>query len=310
MSTPETTIDDSAATDTSEEKTEAQLRDEILNARSSGSTSQDSEPEDASVPVDEIAKEPPEEGDEPDQGDDKAISEDPQDADDKPDGQRPEDDKAKRLAGIVSARDKQINKYSQRIRELEERIAKADKVEPVDISSLDELEETYPDLMGGVAKTIRDLKGQVDALTSRSSDVSELTAERSREIYEAEEDALTAKMPDWKETVTGNREAFWSWVEDQPKADRDLAYSSQDKIIDSAGLHSVIERFKAHLTGEVQTEPGSSEPESQRTNKRRLDGARTVPSKGSQAASTQPRPGETDPVALRNKILADRARKR
>jgi len=308
MSTPETTIDDSAAADTSEEKTEAQLWNEALEARSSGSTSQDSEPEDASAPADEIAQEPPEEGDEPNQGE--AISEDPQGADDKPDGQRQEEDKAKRLAGIVSARDKQLNKKNQRIRELEERVAKAEKVEPVDVSSLDDLAETYPDLMGGVAKTIRDLKGQVDALTKQAGDVSELTAERSQETYDYEEHILTEKMPDWQKTVEKNREAFWAWVDDQPKADRDLAYSSQDKVVDGEGLHGVIERFKTHLTGEVQTEPGSSEPDSKRTNKRRLDGARSVPSKGSQAASTQPHPGETDEVAIWNKTLADRIKRR
>jgi|GEM_PF-4866782 len=310
MSSKETFADDSDDSDTSGDRTEAQIWDEVQSARNSTSQSHDSEPEDASVPEEEIAEEPSDEGDDP------AISEDPKDADDKPEKQRQDsDDKAKRLAGIVSARDKKLNQQNRKIRDLEERIAgfsQKDKPTARDISSLDELKETYPDLMDGIVEQFRSQADQIAALTEQVGSHSELAAERSRETYKAETDVLNEKMPDWEKTVKDNRRAFWSWVEDQPRADRDLAYSSQEHVVDGEGLHDLLSRFKTHLTGEVHPAPGSSEPESQRTNQRRLDGARTVPNRGSQAATTRSRPDESDEVALWNKAAAklDKARRR
>lgn len=301
------TITDDPEDGTSADMEEVQLRNKILAERSSTYDSQVSEPEDASVSKEEIAQEPPEEGEEPEgKG---TISENPRNADDEPDGQRPEgEDKAKRLAGIVSARDREINKKNKRIRDLERQIAgfSKDKPEAPDLSSLDELTETYPDLMGGVTEMLKKQAAQIAALNKQLGSVSELTAERSREESNREEAVLAARMPDWQKTVSDNRLAFWAWVEDQPRADRELAYASQDTVADGEGLLDLITRFKTHLTGEVHPEPGSSEPESKRTNQRRLDGARTVPSRGSQAATTKARPDESDEVALRNKILAER----
>lgn len=311
MSDKETISDDSE--DTSEDRTEAQIWEEVQSARSSGSASQESEPEDASVDEDEIATEPPEEGKDPKP--EEAISEDPQGADDEPDEQRQEEDKAKRLAGIVSARDRQINQQTRRIRELEDKIAsfaskKAKPDEEDSISSLDDLKETYPDIVGPLAEKIRKQDEQLRALTEQFGSVAELTAERSRETYNREAALLAEKMPDWQQTVEKNRSAFWAWVEDQPRADRELAYSSQEHVVDGEGLHNLLSRFKTHLTGEVHPEPGSSEPESKRTQKRRLDGARTVPTRGSQAATTRPRADESDEVALWNKITAEKERAR
>ena len=75
-----------------------------------------------------------------------------------------------------------------------------------------------------------------------------------------------------------------------------------DAVTDAEGLAPVIESFKTHLNGDSSQQTTSEEVESKRENaakrKLQLSGARTVETKGSQSALSEPRAAETDADAI------------
>lgn len=249
-----------------------------------------------------------------DENADKAIS-DEDDGDDGPaaNEQRPDHDeqREKRLRGIISGKDRALNAKDREIRTLQQQIASFQSRKAEDKSgepdSLEALREEYPELLGPLMDRLDKLGQAQSGLEEQFGAVSRLHGAQLESHAEEQLSILAEKMPDWQSMVQENTEAFWDWVDDQPKRDRELAEASQDVIQDAEATFDLLSRFRAHLTGEEppqQRERASgSDPKPNRgAMSRRLAGAKSVASRGSQSATGTPQPDETDEVAVWNSL--------
>lgn len=209
-------------------------------------------------------------------------------------------EREKRYRGTISAKDRTIRDLKQKIASFQD-AANEERSEDDQIDTIDALREEYPDLLDPILKRLDDLRADQDGIRQQLGAVSEYHSQELQHEAEAQEYHLTEHMPGWKDLVDDNAEAFWDWIDDQPKADRELAESSQDTIQDGEGMVEILTRFKAHLDGadaHQQQEEQSSTPKREVSTSRRLAGAQTVASRGSQSATSRPQADETDEVAI------------
>lgn len=236
------------------------------------------------------------------------------DADDDGDGQQPAKQQAKpdvevkRLRGQVSGKDRKIRELQKQISEERRKRQEASKAPVETPKDLDDLKETYPDIVNPLLREIEAIRSRLDPLSQSVDRMSELH-ESSLEADFAEETQIFRELrPNGTKVVKDNPDAFWRWVEDQPRKYRDLAYASQDAIQDGSGMAELLSRFDEHLgVSAAPNEPDPSGSSKQRgtTNtarNARLSGAKTMPSRGSQPASSSPSRAETDEVAAWNYV--------
>lgn len=237
------------------------------------------------------------------------------DADDDGDGQQPAkqqdkpDVEVKRLRGQVSGKDRKIRELQQQIAEERRKRQEASKSPAEKPKDLDDLKETYPDIVNPLLREIEDIRSRLDPL-SQSVDRMEGIHESSLEAdFAAETQTFRELRPDGTKVVKDNPDAFWKWVEDQPRRDRDLAYSSQDYIQDGEAMADLLNRFDSHLgVSAARPEPGPTGSSQKRgipstSRNARLAGAKTMPSRGSQPASSSPSKTEVDEVAAWNYVV-------
>lgn len=280
------------------ELTNAQAWAEVNGQDEAPATAMDSEDNKPEAATDEKAEEHAEE----------ARSED----DDGVDGQQPTkqqseiDTEVKRLRGQVGGKDRRIRELEQKIADQARERKEKSKDAGRDPKDLDELEAEYPDIVKPLRGETADLRARIDALTQSVDTVSELHQTTLESDYEQEFDTFTAARPSGFGVVKDNRDAFWEWVDDQPKRDRDLAYSSQERVTDGKGMAGLLNRFEQHLgVDAAPVEPASQEAEISRgkrsSSDARLQGAKTV-SGGAQKATSKPQKSETDRVAIWNSL--------
>lgn len=208
----------------------------------------------------------------------------------------------KRLRGQVGGKDRRIRDLEKKIADEKRKRQEDAKNQGADPKDLDDLRESYPDLVEPILKDQADLRRRIDALSQSVDTVSELHETSLATGYEQELEVFRTERPQGLKIVQDNRDQFWEWVDNQPRNDRDLAYGSQDAIQDGAGMADLLNRFETHLG--VDAAPNESDPkgsQSQRgtrpSSNARLSGARTV-SGGAQKATAKPQSSETDADAI------------
>jgi len=299
MSDKETATADSE-TDTAEDLSDVQAWNDVTGQDTIDASALDSEDEQTDAASDQEADEPAEE----------AVS----DAEDDGDGQQPAkqqskpDVEVKRLRGQVSGKDRKIRELQQQIAEERRKRQEASRSAEANPKDLDDLKETYPDIVNPLLKEIEDIRSRLDPLSQSVDRMSELHESSLEADFAAETQVFRELRPTGTEVVRKNADTFWKWVEDQPKKDRDLAYSSQDAIQDGEAMAELLNRFDAHLgVSAAPNEPdpsGSSQKRGAPSTARsaRLAGAKTMPSRGSSPASTKPSKAEMDEVAAWNYV--------
>ena len=297
MSDKETAVTGSDE-DTVTELDDVQAWSDVTGQDTIDASALDSEDEDQNAAADAEAEEHAEE----------ASSE----AEDGGEGQEPAEQRPnaeqeiKRLRGQVGGKDRKIRDLQKAI--VEERKKREEtKSSGRDPKDLDELRETYPDLVDPLLRENQDIRGRLDALTQSVDKISELQEHSLQSDFAEETQVFREMRPSGVEIVTKNPDAFWSWVEDQPRKDRDLAYDSQESISDGEAMAGLLDRFEAHLgVSTAPKEPGPKGSPSNRgttrTSNARLAGARTVSSRGAQTATSKPQASETDEVAAWNHV--------
>lgn len=286
------------------EENEDQVWQQLTGQEGGETTSEDSSDDNQEADADQAD----------DENADEAIS-DKDDGGDGPDAdeQRPdhEDEREKRLRGIISGQGRKLNAKEREIRDLQQKVASfqaskaEDKGKGDEPDSLEALREEYPDLLGPLMDRLDKLGAAQSGLEEQFGAVSRLHGAQFESHVEEQLGFLEEKMPDWQNMVQENATAFWDWVDDQPKADRELAEASQDVIQDAEATYDLLSRFRSHLTGEEphQQQSSTSEGKPNRgARSRRLAGAKSVASRGSQSATGKPQPDETDEVAVWNSL--------
>lgn len=230
------------------------------------------------------------------------------------DGASDEDDlakkeqEAKRLKGTVNSQNRKITKQSQRIKELEERIASfaSERPKAREIKDFDQLMEAYPDIMGPISERLKGIDEDVQRLSEHSRANAELHAERKKSFIADQEDLLSEKMEDWRDFVNTNREAFWNFVRTEltvPEAE--LAFASQKGVTDAEGVYNILTKARKHIEGRSDEPVAKSSPSQKPKPSRRLDGARAISSTGSQSSATD-RAGDQDSLSAYQRAVKER----
>lgn len=119
----------------------------------------------------------------------------------------------------------------------------------------------------------------------------------------AEETKLNAALPNWQE-LAGHPE-FQKWVDDRPKADRDIVADNWDAIIDADAVKNVFETFRDTVVS-PKVDPAPSGEEAGGKRKRQASSAQAAKVNGPAAAS-----GESDdPEVLFAQAAAKKDRER
>ena len=297
MSDKETARSDSK-TDTLPELDEVQVWDAVLGQELGNTTTEDSDDDTPNAADDPDAQEHA----------DKASSS----AEDDGEGQSPAEQRTepstevKRLRGQVSGKDKKLRELQQAIA-AERKKRKELESKGADPQTLEDLRESFPDIVEPFLKENMDIRSRLDALDGSIDKMSELHEATLQNSFDDETAQFQELRPSGTKVVRENRNAFWNWVEDQPAKDRELAYASQDAIQDGVAMADLLNKFETHLSaGEAPNEPVPSGTKSNRgstaSSRARLSGAQTVASRGSQSAVSKPRAHETDDVAIWNSI--------
>lgn len=152
----------------------------------------------------------------------------------------------------------QINGQAKKIAELETKLRElgtSDATKETTAKASDaadaiaRLKEDYPEIGEALAPIIAqfdDLRQELGAVKSTASNV---VVEREADVMRA----IEQEHPGFEGLIESKAEAFWSWVEDQPKKLRDIAHANTEAYVDAAGVSELLTAFKAHLNPPQQT---------------------------------------------------------
>lgn len=164
----------------------------------------------------------------------------------------------RRLASLTKERDLIRSRMEKR---RETQTARAERR-----PKLDEAREEYADIIDPILD-------EVDALAEDEQARAEADTSREAAITQEIEDTMLEqsnvfieKHPKGYELLKEHGEAFWPWVDDQPKRIRDIAYANKAGMIDGAGAAEVSLAFEAAIaaaTGDGSEVDGGEVPKPQ-----------------------------------------------
>lgn len=133
--------------------------------------------------------------------------------------------------------------------------------------------------------------------------------ERQAESHAQEQqDAFLKEHPDGFKSISDNAAAFYRWVDDQPKAERDIFEQNRQKIVDGAAAAYLVSKFKLHLAPPQEPEPRPADPTTDPRRQRQLRGAQTVKSQGSPVTAAGRLPDDADGQALWDEMSGAKGR--
>lgn len=102
--------------------------------------------------------------------------------------------------------------------------------------------EDYPEVVGPILQVTDALEARLGEI---ARDVTLTREERAAQTQQAQEAALNAAHPDWREACGSQQ--FADWLNTQPKAIKDIVARNGENIVDAEEAISMVGNFKAHL---------------------------------------------------------------
>ena len=149
----------------------------------------------------------------------------------------------KRVSGTVSALQRQINELKARPATPAQAAATVNVLES---PALKLAREEYPEVVGPLEDALRQISEQTTALNKQVTE--RFTTADQREAnayYAAQENALTAREPDWK--VQTAKPEFKKWLDQQPQYVQEGIQRNGSRIVDAAEAADIVGRFKASI---------------------------------------------------------------
>jgi chromosome segregation ATPase len=193
------------------------------------------------------------------------------------------------------------------IEELNRRIGAAEKTQRTnaDESHLKERREKikatteeYADVIGPIAEHITDLEARLDSLTAREKADLEGMKNDLQDRMTQELGVFEKEHPDGLDTIVKNRDTFDAWIEDQPKALRDIYAANEQAIVDGRSAALLVGMFKqALLDGNGNPAPANTEQQRLSTRReRQLAGAASTRSSSRTTTTSAPPKDGADPA--------------
>lgn len=150
--------------------------------------------------------------------------------------------------------------------------------------------EEYGEVIGPLTDTITDLEARVAQLSAHEEKELGRLEERHKALVDAELEVFKSEHPDGLDAINKHREVFDEWIEDQPKALRDIYAENQQFIVDGTQAALLVGLFKqALLDADGGSTPANHETERlQHRRQRQLAGAHSIRSTNRQQASSRP----------------------
>jgi hypothetical protein len=164
-------------------------------------------------------------------------------------------------------------------------------------AKLEAAKEEYGDVIDPVIEQMSALETQVGAVTANAKDrVSDIDAELN-DVVLAERQILEDAHPDFKDVISKNRKLFDQWIDDQPRAIRDLHQQNAAHFTNGAAAALVVDRFKQALAGGNPPDESDPEPKAkqgQAKRQRQLAGSASTTVRTPQARTTHLDPDSDD----------------
>ncbi len=160
-------------------------------------------------------------------------------------------------------------------------------------------QEEYGDVINPVLAEVDDIRADLKRRDERDAEALQQQREELKSIVTAEEAVFEDEHPDGFETIINNREVFDDWVDDQPRALRDIYASNRQVIVDGTAASYLVGLFKQALF-DAEGTPAPANPETEKLQNRRqrqLAGARTIRTPSRQQASSRPAADSEDAQA-------------
>jgi len=194
------------------------------------------------------------------------------------------EEKARRSQGQVSGLQRKINDLTRQLNELQSGYAQAGPTGDGKMTGdeLSQLEDEYPEVVGPMAKVLRQTQNEL-------REIKMATLQQQERTIEAEERTFLQEHADGFDVVQNDHVAFEVWVEDQPKRLRDAYATNRAFISDGKAAAELVSAYKTYLgktSGSTEQRPGQGQHTDELSRRRQLqiEGARSVSQKGQQTA--------------------------
>ena len=176
----------------------------------------------------------------------------------------------------------------------------------------------YPEVGQPIAEAMDALDQQVSHVTAAEQGRRQAAQNELVSIIRTETARLTEAVPDWQDLVRD--QAFYSWVEDQPRRFRDALHENAADIVNATSAIDLLTAWKAHVAAASQQPPAPqpapaaatqqptpqpSPPPQDKRRERQLAGA-TAPTGTTRAPVTSGIPAEGDPDLIWQQLAAKR----
>jgi hypothetical protein len=167
---------------------------------------------------------------------------------------------------------------------------------------MESLKAEYPDVAEPLIEEINSLRSRLGELDERDKDRLTTAEGELTEIVTEQWGVFTEHHPDGIDVIRKNRAAFDTWLEDQPKATRDIYAQNVSQIVDGTGTAKLVSQFKAFLQEQSGSTPPPGKPETRPSDRRDLQrrGAASTRSNTRKPLSGNDIPDTDDPEALWN----------
>lgn len=202
--------------------------------------------------------------------------------------------------------------YQRRVAELEKKPQTPERDAAIKTASdkLQKVREEYPEVAEPILEELSNLSSKFEAMTAAEAARQQQAAEQTSQQVTR---TLAEKHPDWETVLRENGSRFWSWVEDQPKAFREMASRNAESFVDGQEAAELVGRFKEHLgLGAKPTPPpapGNPTPPLSDKRRRQLE-ASAAPRPTGGRATIAGIPEDGDSEAIWKAFDAEESRKR
>lgn len=208
----------------------------------------------------------------------------PSEGDEPKDQEKPAPANIDRLKGTIAGQNRKISELQREIASFAKR--KQDEGDD-DITDLDSLKAEYPEVVGPLIDRLTRLEASIGNQRSQLSKMSELADVQHSASMESEAARLDATVPNWEATIQRHRPAFNAWVNnpDNPRWVYDTFKENERNVSDADKVAKLVTAFKQHIGEEARPQSAPTGLPLKKSTSRRLDGARSTTSRGTQVNS-------------------------
>ena len=126
-------------------------------------------------------------------------------------------------------------------------------VEDAKPDNWDALSTEYPEIAGPVGERLAAIEAEQNKQAKKDKDLQDDASADHTRTVETQTHLLEVQHSDWLDVA--NTHEFGVWIDDQPRATRDIATRNAKEIVDAKGAGDLIARYKASRSEQGEIDP-------------------------------------------------------